>query len=91
MLVHLLEFGTDIEDDFNAFLFGHLYLTQADLPNVVADVETHQEDVPIDLVAPWGECHGQRVGRVLLQLVAQTVHIGHEVVYLMIETIDLGG
>ena len=91
MLVHLLEFGTDIEDNFNTFLFGHLHVTQADLSNVVADVETHQEDVPINLVSSGSEGYGQRVGRVLLQLDTQTVHIGHEIVYLMIETVDLGG
>ena len=90
-LVHLLQLGTDVEDNLHSLLLGHLHIAQTDLTDVVADVQTGQQDFLIELVPAWRKGHGKGIGGMGLQLVSQLRHIRDKAVYLVIETVDLGG
>ena len=90
-LVHQFQFRTDAKDDLYTFLFGHLRVGEADLPDVIDNIDTVQYNLPVYLVPVGGESHSHGIAGVCAQLLGEAAEIVGHTVYFMVEAVNLCG
>ena len=57
LFVHEFELGTDAKDNLQTFLLRHLGIGETDLTDVIDNIHTSHDNLPIDLVTISGKCH----------------------------------
>ena len=88
-LVHQLKFRTDSKDDLHPFLLCHLVVTETGLPDVLDNLDTVQNNLPIYLVPVGREGNGKGITRMVTELLGELFEVTGHLVYLMVESVNL--